>query len=164
MIAMMDAKRAVREASLIVDTPPVPVSRVAMPDLDFWGPWLLHRLRHRFSHLNDRMFAGWVRSCMESNEFLFVRSAHAIGLAQIIRSPLQPVADVLEVFVLIRDGDVAEGVALYDEFRRWTLNMGARDLIVDQFSDVPKEVIQANLGRLYSRVLPFVRINDPAQQ
>ena len=164
MIALEEKKRAAREAPLVVTEPLVPLLRVSMPDLDAWGPWLLKRLKHRFPHLSDRMFHGWLRGCMESNEFLFVRSTNAIGLAQVVRSPLQPMADVMEVFVLLKEEQIAEGVAIYDEFRRWTLNMGARDLIVDNFTDVPKEVIQANLGRLYNRVLPFIRLNQMTQQ
>lgn len=140
---------------------PVTVMRFALPDLDVWGVYLMERLRTRFPHLNDRMFVGWLKGCMESNEFLFIRTANAVALAQIVRSPLQPLADVQEVFVLVRAKDCEdEGLAMYDEFRRWAERMGARDLLVDQFTDVPKDAIQRRLGRLFNRVLPFIRLTD----
>lgn len=139
---------------------PVTITRFALPDLDAWGVYLMERLLSRFPHLNDRMFIGWLKGCMESNEFLFIRSANAVALAQIVRSPLQPMADVQEVFVLTRGaGATDEGLAMYDEFRRWAERMGARDLLVDIFTDVPKEAIQRRLGRLYNRINPFIRLN-----
>src|SRR5712672_4228096 len=99
---------------------PVTIARFALPDLDVWGVHLMERLLSRFPHLNDRMFIGWLKGCMDSNEFLFIRSANAVALAMIVRSPLQPTADVQEVFVLTRGkGCEDEGLAMYDEFRRW---------------------------------------------
>jgi hypothetical protein len=158
----MNAARRGDVVEVIAQQPylPVTITRFALPDLDVWGVLLMERLMSRFPHLNDRMFIGWLKGCMESNEFLFVRSEHAVALAQIVRSPLQPMADVQEVFVLMRGkGGEDEGLAMYDEFRHWAERMGARDLLVDIFTDVPKDAIQRRLGRLYNRIIPFIRLN-----
>lgn len=160
--AMTAARRGDQVVEVIVQQPylPVTIARFALPDLDIWGVYLMERLLSRFPHLNDRMFIGWLKGCMDSNEFLFIRSANAVALAQIVRSPLQPMADVQEVFVLVRGkGAEAEGLAMYDEFRRWAERMGARDLLVDIFTDMPKDAIQRRLGRLYNRIIPFIRLN-----
>lgn len=159
---MTAARRGDPVVEIIAPQPyqPVSIARFALPDLDVWGVYLMERLLSRFPHLNDRMFIGWLKGCMESNEFLFIRSVNAVALAMIVRSPLQPTADVQEVFVLTRgSGCEDEALAMYDEFRRWAERMGARDLLVDIFTDVGKDAIQRRLGRLYNRITPFIRLN-----
>lgn len=142
------------------DEPPPVASRMTSPLLRDWAEFLFERLKGRFPHLSQGMFFGWLNSCLESNEFIFVQSTNAVGMAQLVRSPLQPQNDVQEVFVLTRGkGYDDEALAIYDAFRRWAEHIGARDLMVDIFTDLERDLIQRGLGRLYNRVIPFVRLS-----
>jgi len=134
------------------------VSRFNMPDLLKRANWLVERLGTRFPHLNERSLIGFLRGCLESNDFNFVQTRNAVGLAQITRRPLDVQPIVEEVFVLTYGDAIGEGAAIYDEFRRWASVIGATEVIVDRFTDVPRETIKNTLGRLLSRETIFVKV------
>lgn len=136
---------------------PVNVRRFSLGDLEDKGVWLLNRLRERYPHISEQMFAGWLRGEMLSNECFFVCSPRAVAMAQVLREPLQPQPYVKEVFVLAMDGGEGEAAQMYGEFKRWAKHSGAERIEVGRFSDVPVSRLQSIFGTVYQTNSLFVR-------
>jgi hypothetical protein len=152
---------------------PVPthnaVNRFTTGDLAKYGEWLLWRLKERYPQLAERNAASWLGSLTNTNDTMFLRTASAVGVAQLLRRRLDPQPFVEEVFVLCkgRDSDgaieqsaYAEGALIYAEFKRWGEGHGASELVVERWSDVPREMIKATLGKLYLRESAYVKIES----
>lgn len=140
----------------------VTIRRFVLPDLNDKGPWLLGRLQLKYPALQDKQFAGWLRGKVDSSEVLFIRTEHAVALAEIVHESLSSQPTVIERFVLVEDktndDQLAEAVALYKDIQRWALGLGAAEIRVDVFSDVPKALIKDTLGRIFIREEMFARV------
>ncbi len=142
-------------------TPPrmTSIRRFGMADIEDMGMWLMTRLRERYPHVNDRMFIGWIRGCMESNEFLFIRSENAAGMAIIDHRPLTSAPIVREVFLLSRNDDLMEAAQLYPHIRQWAESMAASEITIECFSDVPHEIVREVIGsRVFIRETMLVKL------
>ncbi len=124
-------------------------------DLEEMGPWLLTRLKAKYANLNELNYVGFFRGCMSGNEWLFLRTDHAVGLANLRYEPLNPVAYVEEVFVLCKEGpeprraQQEEMLDIYRHFRDWMESHGARLSILDRFTDLPLGMLKKEFeGRL----------------
>ncbi len=146
----------------VLGTPTVSIvtpRRFGMADLNDMGPWLIDRLQKKFPHLHTRMLSGWLSGAMGSNEFLFLRTDNACGMAALINEPMSAAPVIREVFVLSRNGDLNEASAFYPAFRRWAKQIGASDMVIEQFSDVPHEIVRDVVGsRVLVRETMFVRV------
>lgn len=122
-------------------------------DLVKYGQWLSDRLRKIWPHMSERLALSWMRGCAESNEFLFIKSAHAVSLFERARKALDARPTIEEVFVFADDTGLAirEAAAHYAEARRWGKGYEAVDMIVGAHSDVPREMIEEQIGKLVSR-------------
>lgn len=145
------------------------VRRFQVPDLDTHGAWMLPRLQATFKHLNDRALVGFLRGLINSNEYLFLFEPDSVGLAQVVRShSLQPKPVVWERFVWARVPDNAEMQAkaafMYDHFRQWARSMHCENIIVQELSDVPIEMVRAHMGRIFTRQQQYVRIGAAERQ
>lgn len=147
------------EAALKTEQPQpyIRIRAVTRPDLMDKGAFLCARLREKYPHMQERNIHGWLTACCGNNEYFFVRSDHAFLLAVRTRDFLDLRPTVREVFDLaeLRDDKVTKGsdaethqhqqnavarleaAALYGELLRWCQAIGAGELIVDKFSDVP---------------------------
>jgi hypothetical protein len=124
---------------------PPAFSRFYMPDMAVRGAWLVGRLRTRFSMLDEKKLAGWLHGMMDSNEALLQKTAHAVSLAQLMKEQLFPVTVVIERFCLAEEGHVLEASWHYAEMERWARGLGAKDLVVCEFTDVPRPMIQERI-------------------
>lgn len=133
--------------------------RVARHDLMDKGPWLCKRLKEHWPHLQDRQILGWLQLCCDSNEYLFIRTDKAFLLAQMYREFVEPYPWVKEMFCLAEmvEGNPAKGsdaeswqneqnasalhqaAILYEDLLRWAQTIGANEIIIDKFTDVPLE-------------------------
>ena len=139
--------------------PDIICRRFNLPDMSEMGLWLFKRLESRYPTAPDSTFSGWLRGAMESNEYHFVRTDNAVGLAQIYRLPLDPQAHLTEVFVLVKDQDaLPEGAEIYRAFKRWGESMGADEIIVERQTDVPREMIREALGKVWVRETFFCKM------
>lgn len=155
------AKTSLLEKSPTATLPPAIFDprRFGMADLNDMGSWLIDRLQKKFPHLYTRMLSGWLSGAMGSNEFLFLRTDNACGMAVMTNNPMQEQPVVTEVFVLSRNGDLAEAATFYPAFRRWAKQIGASDMVIEQFSDVPHEIVRDVVGsRVLVRETMFVRV------
>lgn len=136
--------------------------RVFIPDLQKVGLWLLPRLRETYPEYGDQEFLTWLRGCAMSDTFLFVQTDHAVALAQTQRDALCRKPTAKEVFVLCdgHAGDEDEGSYLYTVMARWAREIGADEMWIEECTDVPREMIRARLGKLYSRDTMFISIDE----
>lgn len=124
--------------------------RFYLPDISDKGLWLVERLRARYPHLQDNNIVGWLRGAIDSNEYLFIRTEHAFAMAQMMRETLSPHPIVFERFMLHEEGTTKEETALYlaeakylyGEMMKWAANVGAREVVVEQWTDVKTEDIK----------------------
>ena len=137
----------------------ISVHRFGLPDINESGSWLTTRLRAKYPHLTDRGITSWFRGIMESAEYLFIRRNRGVMLAQIVKDPLSINPIVREIFCLAQEGGVEEAATLYDDLRRWAESLGAVEIIVESFSDVPKTQIAEALGvRVVGRSISVARL------
>lgn len=138
------------------------VSRFEIGDLSRHGGWLIPRLVTALE-LPEQRLGGWLRSAIDSNEYLFLAQENSVALAQV--QSANGLADkpiVRERFVLIQDVESVaqqkEAADFYDNFRQWAKRLGAEIILVEELSNVPAEMIKEKLGRIYSRQQQFARI------
>lgn len=138
------------------------ISRFEIADLSRHGGWLIGRLVAALE-LPEQRLAGWLRSMIDSNEYLFLTQEHSVALAELQRA--NGLADkpiIRERFVLAENIDdpihIKEAANFYDEFKRWAKNTGAEIILVEELTNVPHDMIKEKLGRLYERRQQFARV------
>jgi hypothetical protein len=146
----------------IVDIAPI-VRRFEIPDLDRHAKWVAPRLAQAFPHLADRAILGFLSSIIYNNEYLFLYQPHSVALAQVLSSnTLNPKPIVWEQFVWVEDANdkeqVAQAAAFYDHFAKWGKGMGAEVMIVEEMTDVPHDLIKAQIGRIFNRQQQYARL------
>jgi len=142
---------------------PVQPRRFQTADLNTHAKWMLPRLLQAFPHLTERAAAAWLTGICDNNDFLFLRLPHAVGLAQVSGvHTLAPRPLVRERFVWCEDvtdkDQLAAAASLYGEFAQWGKKMGCDVLLVEEMTDVPHDLIKAQLGRVFSRQEQFARL------
>lgn len=135
------------------------VRRVQRPDLEEMRPEIRRRLAVKYPHVDEAPMFAFLMSCLDSNEFFFIRNAGAVGLGMIDRRPLYP-PRVVEKFCLALYGDAAAAVEVTRAIVKWAFGMDMREVVLEQMSDVPREKIKELYGRVLSREERFIRI-DP---
>lgn len=136
--------------------------RFCLPDWTDTQSWLLPRLKVKLPHLQDIQIHGWIRSITDAQEFMFIRTENAVACAQMSKDVMSSAPEVIERFVLAKDrtepAQVDECLHLYGDLVRWAQNVGARDMTIEQFTDVGHDALAARLGRTFSRETVFVRV------
>lgn len=135
------------------------VQAMGFPGLSDKGQWLLDQLRPRFPNYQDPQIMNWLRSVIDSPDYHFVRTEHAVALSELKRERMMAAAFVLDHFVLIEEGaDISEGEALYDDMRRWAFGLGAAEIVVNPQSHVPVEMVEARIGKVRKRETLYVKV------
>jgi hypothetical protein len=133
--------------------------RFYLPDLQTKGTWLLGRLKEFYKNSSEIELLSWLRGVMTSDQFLFVHTENAIGLAQITREALSAKPKVKELFVLCAsEDDYEQGAYLYSVLRDWAAAVGASEFIVETFTDVPRDMIKLRAGGMFKRDQVFVKL------
>jgi|SRR5215475_9732825 len=149
---MMDA--------IVEKAPANTVRRFELPDLDRHGGWIIKRLLNAYPHLNERQLAGWLRGLIYSNEFLFLFQEHSVALAHAVRPDiLTPRTMVFEKFVWAQSPEhVVEAAFFYERIKVWAKQQDAEQIIVEEQTDVPHEMIYKALGRVNERRIMYARV------
>jgi hypothetical protein len=122
--------------------------RFSALDLDRMAVWLMPKLREAYPHHSDTQIVNFLRSCMVSNDWLFACTENAVLLAQIVTPPMR-LMRVDEEFCCTKEEDTLDEAAdLYRDLKRWADRIGASKILVDQFSDVPRNMIQYRVGKV----------------
>ena len=111
--------------------------RFQLPDFNDMGRiWLLDRLAGRWKHWQPPHLLGWLRGVVGQDEYFFIRTDHAAGLAQVIMDRLYPAPVVKEIFVVCHDRKipehVAEAISIYQDICRWAKTLGACEVQISQ--------------------------------
>lgn len=150
---------AVETVQFDTGTPAVGTAwRFNMEDIQLTSSWLVPRLRERWSRVTDTSFVGWMRSFMADNQFSFMRTENAVGLAQLINDPMSPDLIVDEIFVWTTPGHEKEGGAIYDHWKRWGIGVRAVEFRFGYDTDVPIPVIRAVVGGKRTRTIQYVNL------
>jgi hypothetical protein len=121
-------------------------SRFDLGDLEKWGPFLLRRLGEKYPFIRETEHASWVRSLILMPDTFFIKTAQAIGCAQIMRDIFRPAGWVQERFVFTRSKASAGQMDLiYQEIWRWAINVGVHEFVVDKLTDATRDQIQEAL-------------------
>lgn len=143
----------------IDESEPAPVRRFGSADLARHGGWIIKRLTQAFPHQSERSLAGWLRGIVNDNSSLFLYQDDGVALFQsLCIYSLEHKPWVIERFVFAKEGRIKEAAEFYVEAEKWAKGMGVEQLIVEQLTDIPHEVIKDKLGRLYTRQQIFARL------
>lgn len=139
------------------------IRRFSPSDLNDKAGWIMQRLQLRYLNKSEGVLANWLRIMVNRNDCLFVRTDHAIALAEVVALDLMddhPV--VYERFVFCENrqniNHIEEAIVFYEEFKRWAKSMSIEKVIVNQFTDVPRERIKEVFRRLHTEELSFARV------
>lgn len=152
------------DGNLRLQTPPQEITRpngalirrMEAPDLTQLQDWLAFRLHERHPEAGAAQIRGFLNGCIGNNEFYFVRTDLACGLAQLIRLPLEPQPVVQEFFVFARkDKDIDDetdteannqAASIYPAIASWAAHQNASRLIMPRRSDVKEIYIMKLMG------------------
>ena len=137
--------------------------RFELPDLDTHAKWVLPRLLAAYPHLNERSVLNWLRAILYNNEYMFLYTDHAVGLAQVVAGhTLAPKSVVQERFVWVENKDdkqqISDAAQFYTHFHIWATHLGADVIVVEEMSDVPHDMIKEKVGRIFIRQQQFARV------
>jgi hypothetical protein len=141
----------IRETVPISSPDPGTVRRMEMPDLSQLQDWLAYRLHERHPEAAAAEIKGFLRNCITSNEWWFVRTELACGLAQLIRLPLesQPIVQDFFVFAMTPaedDGSAADQAAsIYPAMASWAAHQNASRLVIPRYSDVTQDTVRSRM-------------------
>lgn len=133
--------------------------RFGTADIDKHGAWILKRLQKAYPAHSDRFLIGWLRNITYDNGSLFLYHDNGVALFQVTsvfaleRKPI-----VIERFVFAKEGFANECAMFYEEVGKWASAQSLEQVIVEQMSDVPHELIKGKLGRLFTRQMTFARL------
>ena len=145
------------EAAVKVEEEYFRVRRVMRHDLIDKGPWLVKRIGEVWPHLDQRQIMTKLISCCDQNEYLFVRTENAFLLARMVWGFFEMRPDVQEIFCLAettndkhKEGSDAwvyqdqrnkraihQAALLYEDLLRFAQTQGAKEIMIDKYSDVP---------------------------
>lgn len=143
---------------------PVPqIRRFDTADLSRHGSWIMPRMMHTYSYLNERGVATFLQNIVYNNEYLLLYSDNGVALAQVMSAhSLDAKPIVHERFVWVEDREdkdqVKHAAEFYVEFYRWAKSLGSDVIIVEENTDVPHDLIKEKLGRIFTRQQQFARL------
>jgi hypothetical protein len=143
------------------------VRRFFLADLDRHRSWFFPRFVKEFPHLNERSAIGFLKGIMESNEFMFLTLhentlKNGVALAQSMGSGgLEAEPIVWERFVWVEDPANVEqqkaAAFFYPRIVKWAQGLGTKVIHVECRSDVPRELIKAQAGRVFETAQAYLR-------
>src|SRR5438132_2489497 len=141
---------------------PAFVRRFEMADLSKHGPWLLKRFMLKFPNFTERAIGGYLSGLVFNNEHMFLYQDHAVALAQLVHSPgIRAVKVVQEQFVWVEDRNDKEHLEsaadFYIHMRQWGKAQDVERVVVCEDTDVPKQMIEARLGRIFDTKISYAR-------
>lgn len=133
------------------------VSRFAAADARRYGPWLIPKLTTRWPQISAMTFSGWVMSWTAANTFLFVKTANAVGLAEVFRETPDLRPRAREVFVFCNGKDYEEEtLQIYRHFKKWGRSIGVAAIHdIGNASDLTPTRLRANAAAKTDNGLMF---------
>lgn len=140
-----------------------PITRFYIADLTAKGQWILERLLKAYPNQNSRSIIGWLNGILDNNEFLCLAMPHAVCIAE--RVPIDRLAGKLQVREVLvwcqnpaDEVQKAQAADFYPRMAQWARTQTLERLVVCERSDVPRELVEAKLGKLTERKVIFARV------
>jgi len=130
------------------------ITRFTAADIPTWGEWLLARIQERFPQWNRASMHGRLMGFISSNQFMFVKTGEAVGLATVAHEPMDSTPFVREVFLFMTGDDAKkDAIKIMKEFERWAKTIRAKRLDLWVCSDLQRDdVVRAVNGSVYEEV------------
>lgn len=131
-------------------------------DIPVWGEWLLARIQERWPQWERASLHGRLMGFASSNQFLFVKTGEAVGLAAIAHEPMDSTPFVREVFLFITNPDAnKDALKIITEFKRWSQTIRAKRLDLWIASDLARdEVVRHVKGEIYEEVFKDLEVKS----
>lgn len=145
----------------VTDAAPSPraqkdVRRFTCADLSDMGLWLVGRLGKTYK-LADRQIVTLLHACMEGNEYHFVRTADAVGLARRVQPLFSPAyAEVAFVWTRIDVNDECQDVC--HALARWAKGLGLSEMLVGDDLDMSDDDLRKVFSKLFKVNLSRVKV------
>jgi hypothetical protein len=135
------------------------LTRVSDGSLDKFQELLQARLKDVYGHKSVHELRSFLRTCVTNNEYYFVCSENAIGLAQKIQTRMHMRPDIEEIFVLLLDPTAKEEAKeIYRGMYQWGKMQNCKDFLLENLSDLERPEIKEVLGQLFILQTPYVKI------
>ena len=131
------------------------IRRMTIPDLMEMSSWLCRRLRERYKDCTDAQILGFLRGCITSNEYWFVRGEGVCALAYYERRPLLQKGVGVEFFAFSPDdGDsLGEMKQLYSLMASWAAHKDCETIELNRHSDWAVASMITMFGPLTSKTV-----------
>lgn len=136
-------------------TPEVETHRFFLPDFSELGVWLIGRLKQKHPTMTDAGLMSWLRSLIQSQDYLFIRRGSAVLLAQQIREGVDAGIIVKVLFSFCQSGNEQDGAYLFDDLHRWATGLGAREVMIGDNNDISQTLIEEVLGKIQKRTVLY---------
>lgn len=139
---------------------PGAVTRFTASDARKYAPWLLQKLTARWPNVSAMTFSGWIVSWSGSNMFCFVKTEHAIGLAEVYRCTPELQNRARMIFCFCEDfkneNQHEEMLQIYRHIKQWGRSVGVSVIEdVDNASDLSNARLRAGAAAKSKNFLVF---------
>ena len=135
------------------------IRRFAEADLMKHGQWIMKRLFKEYPNQTDRSLIGWLKNLLFDNASWFMYQDNSVALFQVTSAfSLAHKPMVIERFVFAKQNFETEALEFYVEVEKWAKSMSVNEIIVEQLSDVPHDMIKNKLGRLFTKQQVIMRV------
>lgn len=131
--------------------------RFDLNDLPRYADALYPKLKARYPNVNERMYGGWVRGCINDNACHFVcidapnGEPGAAGMAFLMHDPLDPVPYANILFVI---GEESVRIAIYEKIIKWAREANAKEIrLKDELTDLAFKKIREGVSEHVTLVL-----------
>jgi len=134
--------------------------RMGLPDMFKHGTMIVDRIIAKYPEFTKVNALGKLRVMMDdSNNFFFVVNEGGVACFEKSYEDMSAQPIVVERFVLAWDeAHQPQAALLYKDALRWAESIGARELVVERLTDVPRHLIRKSTGPLFTREVAFCEI------
>ena len=135
------------------------IRRVDGHELVRLRPWMVPLIQENWGGApNAGTVENWIRGWQMANDFCFVCSDLAVGLAQVAHDPQDPTPVIEEVFLFCQRGGEAEGVEIYQHWVRWGKSMRASEFRFSRGKGSPMDRLKAAFPNMQHRRSCYVEL------
>ena len=126
----------------------VPLVRFTVADTPVYGNWLISRIEAKWPGYTRSWYENKIRGWSFNNQFFFVRTENAIGLARVFHDEMIAEPVVQEIFLFLRKfrEHEAEGIKVMKETESWAATMRACRYEFGNVNDIATGILKERMG------------------
>lgn len=132
------------------------IHRVFGENFETYAQWIAPLIQQAWGNPPMGTVFGWMRMWALSNEYSFVGTQNAAGLAQLVHDPMCPNPRVEEVFLFVRNDATEEGLDIYRHWSKWMATMRADEFRFNHVQGAPISAIKTVFPGLKRREMWYV--------